>query len=97
MVNVYDMNGEIIASVKGNKNLTTNAGGFNDGLGLTKLENNKYVLIKGSTLDTQPDTAEIITDKKAFDLIMSYNPDLLEENKFKELKAFTENLIKEIV
>lgn len=92
IANVYNDKGQIIASVKNNFNLGNDNGTFNK-MGVTRLDNNEYVLINSGILNEV--TAEIIPEFKAFDLIMKYNPGLLNENKFKELRQLKENLIKE--
>lgn len=101
MVNVYD-DGELIATVKYNQNLDVwNGSNYQNGgtglhLGITKLEDGKYVLIHGSDWEGDSDWAEIIGDKKAYELIIKYNSDMLEWKAFQELKKFKEELIQEV-
>lgn len=102
MVNVYDENGELIATVKYNHNLDVwNGSNYQNGgtgrhLGLTKLEDGTYILIHGSDWAGDIDWAEIISDKKAYELIMKYDKDMLEWKAFEELKKFQEKLLKEV-
>lgn len=104
MTNVYE-NGEIIATVGYNANLDVwNGSNYQNGgtgrhLGITAIQNEKekyYVLIHGSDWQGDRDWAEIISDHKAFQLIMKYSPELLEEEKFKDLNKFKENLFVEV-
>ena len=102
MVNIYDDNNEVIGTVKYNNNLDVwNGSNWQNGgtglhLGITKVSNGKFVLIYGSDWQGDSDYARIISDKRAFQLIMKYSPELLEEEKFKELNKFKENLLTEI-
>lgn len=102
MVNVYNDKGELIATVKYNNNLDVwngskyQNGGTGRHLGITKLENGTYVLIHGSDWQSELDYAEVITPKKAYELIMKYDSDMLEWKAFKELKRFKEELLKEV-
>ena len=101
MVNVYE-NGELIAVVKYNSNLDVwNGSNYQNGgtgmhLGITKLEDGTYVLIHGSDWQGDTDWAEIISDKKAYELIMKYSPDMLEWEAFEDLKKFKEELLQEV-
>lgn len=100
MVNVYD-NGELIATVKYNSNLDVwNGSNFQNGgtglhLGLTRLEDGRCVLIHGSDWQGDTDWAELISDKRAYELIMEYDASMLEWDKFKDLNKFEETLVKE--
>lgn len=102
MVNVYNDDGELIATVKYNHNLDVwNGSNYQNGgtglhLGLTKLEDGSYVLIHGSDWQGDKDWAEIITAKKAYELIMKYDESMLEWKAFQELKRYRENLLKEV-
>lgn len=100
MVNVYE-NDELIATVKYNHNLDIwNGSNYQNGgtgrhLGITRLMDGRYVLIYGSDWAGDTDTAIIIDERTAYEKIMKYSPELLDENKFKDLKKFEDNLIKE--
>ena len=100
MVNVYE-NGELIATVKYNSNLDEwNGSNWQNGgtgmhLGITRLADGRFVLVKGSDWVGDTDTARIVSDRTAYDKIMKHNPSLLDDDKFKDLKKFKENLIKE--
>ena len=102
MVNVYNKQGELIATVKYNNNLDVwNGSNWQNGgngrhLGLTKLEDGTYVLIHGTDWQSERDYAEVITSKKAYEYIMEYDPSMLEWKAFKELKRFDEELLQEI-
>ena len=101
MVNVYNANEELIATVKYNSNLDVwNGSNYQNGgtgrhLGITRLVDGRYVLIYGSDWQGDSDYATIVSDKTAYEKIMKYDPSLLEEDKFKDLKKFENNLIKE--
>ena len=102
MVNVYNDDGELIATVKYNNNLDVwNGSNYQNGgtgrhLGLTKLEDGTFVLIHGSDWQGDTDFAEIISPKKAYELIMRYDSRMLEWEAFKELKGFQNELLKEV-
>lgn len=102
MVNVYNDDGELIATVKYNSNLDVwNGSNYQNGgtgrhLGLTKLEDETYVLIHGSDWQGDMDWAEIIPPKKAYELIMKYDEDMLEWKAFQSLKRFNDELLQEI-
>ena len=100
MVNVYE-NGELVAVVKYNQNLDIwNGSNYQNGgtgrhLGITRLADGRYVLIYGSDWQGDRDYAEIINDRTAYENIMKYDSGMLELDKFKDLKKFEDNLIKE--
>lgn len=74
-------------------------GGTGKHLGISVMQNKKeriYVLIHGSDWQGSQDYAEIIDKKEALYLIMKYNPDLLDEERFKELNEEKENFYKEV-
>lgn len=102
MVNIYDNNGDVIGTVKYNNNLDVwNGSNWQNGgtglhLGITKLSNGEYVKINGTDWQGCENSAEIISEKRAFQLIMKYAPKLLEEEKFKDLKKFEKDLLTEI-
>jgi len=102
MVNVYDENGELIATVECNTNLdywtgsNYQNGGTGRHLGLTKLSDGKFVLIHSSDWQGDRDWAEVISPKQAYELIMKYDQDMLEWKAFEELKRFKEKLLQEV-
>lgn len=74
-------------------------GGTGKHLGISVMQNKKeriYVLIHGSDFVGSQDYAEIIDKERAFYLIMKYNPDLLNEERFKELNKEKDKIFKEI-
>ena len=102
MVNVYNDNGDLIATVKYNSNLDNwngsnwQNGGTGHHLGIPKLSDGTFVLIHGSDWQGDRDWAETIPPKKAYELIMKYDESMLEWKAFKELKRFEENLLQEV-
>ena len=102
MVNIYNDDGDVIGTVSYNDNLDIwngrnwQNGGTGLHLGITKVSDGSYVLIHGSDWEGSMDYAEIISDKRAFQMIIKYNPSLLEETKFKPLKRFEETLLQEV-
>ena len=90
MINVYD-GITVIARVKYNENLS-----FDNRLGLTKLNDGRYVLIRGAFYENHNDYGEIISEREAFQLIMRYNHSLLEEDKFKDLLKYKKELLYEV-
>lgn len=101
MVNVYNTNNDVIAKVEYNNNLDVwNGSNWQNGgtglhLGITRLDDGRFVLIHGTDWQGRQDHAEIITDKKAFQYIMKYDEELLNESEFKELTRFKEEMPKE--
>lgn len=101
MVNVY-RNGELVATVKYNQNLDVwngsnwQNGGTGRHLGITKLSDGSYVLIHGSDWQGDTDTANIVSERTAYEKIMEYKPELLEEEKFADLKKFAKTLLQEV-
>ena len=99
MVNVYN-NNEVIARVKYTNNLDfwdgrnyTN-GGAGLHKGLTKLKDGSFVLIHGSQWQGSKDHAKIITADKALqEILKSDYEELLEEEKFKELKKLNKQML----
>lgn len=93
-VKVYD--GEnVIGFVEYNDNLDVwngrnyQNGGTGHHLGITKISDGRFVLIYGTDWQGGKDYAEVVSDEKAFHEIMEADRyDLLEEDKFKELKKF---------
>jgi hypothetical protein len=96
-VNVYE-DGKVIARVEYNSNLdfwdgrNWTCGSIGRHLGLTRLrKTGKYVLIHGTDLQGEQDSAEIVTDEEAYQAILtSGNIELLE--KFPDLRRFEEDL-----
>ena len=92
MVNIYDESGNVIGIVKYNDNLDVwngqnrQNGGTGRHLGITRVNNGSFVLIHGTDWQGESDYAEIISDKEAFQNIMKYSPELLEQEKFKEFQ-----------
>ena len=101
MINVY-RNGELIGTVSYNSNLDVwngsnwQNGGTGRHLGITRLSDGTCVLIDGSDWVGDTDTARVISNKKAFELIMKFNSDLLELDAFKDLKEIGDGLLKEV-
>ena len=101
MVNVYNANEQLIATVKYTSNLDVwNGSNYQNGgtgrhLGITRLADGRFVLVHSSDWQGDMDYARIVSDRTAYEKIMKYDPSLLEEDKFKDLKKFKENLIKE--
>lgn len=89
LVNVYDENGEVVATVKCNNNLDTcngnnwNCGALGHHKGLTKLRNGQLVLIHSSQWQGDEDKAEIISEQRAVqEILKSGNDKLLEQFGF---------------
>ena len=100
MVNVYDENGRVIAMVEANNNLdwwdgsNWTCGSTGRHKGLTRLKTGEYVLIHGTQWQGERDWAEIITPEQALqEILKSGNMELLEEERFSELKALYEKTI----
>lgn len=96
-VPVFDEYGEVIAQVEYNENLdfwdgnNHTCGSTGRHMGLTKLASGNYVLIHGTQWQGESDTAEIVSAKQALSAILrSGNDELLEEEKFKDLKELME-------
>jgi hypothetical protein len=91
-VNVLSVLGEKITRVRYNALLDTwNGRELCNGrpgnhLGITRLPTGEYVLIHGSDIIGEYDSAEIISSKLAHDLILKYNPELFKRKKFSDLK-----------
>jgi hypothetical protein len=96
-VNVYK-DGKVIARVQYNDNLdywdgkNWTCGSTGRHLGLTRLrKSGQYVLIHGTDLQGEQDSAEIVTDEEAYQAIVSSgNIELLE--KFPDLQRFEEDM-----
>jgi hypothetical protein len=96
-VNVYE-DGRVIARVEYNSNLdfwdgkNWTCGSIGRHLGLTRLrKSGQYVLIHGTDLQGEQDSAEIVTDEEAYQAILtSGNTELLD--KFPDLRRFEEDL-----
>lgn len=102
MVNIYNDDGKIIGIVDYNNNLDMwngqnhQNGGTGKHLGITKISDGNYVLIHGTDWQGERDYAEIISEEEAFQKIMNYNPSLLDEKKFNDLKKYKEYLLTEV-
>lgn len=103
MVPVYE-DGVIIATVEYNHKLDrwdghdfTN-GGLGRHLGITKLEDGRFVLIYGTQFEGEKDYAEVATDEEALqEILKSGNEELLDEPKYAELKELMDKkMIKEV-
>ncbi len=96
-VNVYE-DGKVIARVQYTDNLdfwdgsNWTCGSTGRHLGLTRLrKSGQYVLIHGTDLQGEQDSAEIVTDEEAYQAIVSSgNIELLE--KFPDLQRFEEDM-----
>jgi len=96
-VNVYK-DGKVIARVQYSDNLdfwdgsNWTCGSTGRHLGLTRLrKSGQYVLIHGTDLQGEQDSAEIVTDEEAYQAIVSSgNIELLE--KFPDLQRFEEDI-----
>lgn len=100
MVNVYNEYGEVEAQVKYSENLdwwdgsNYTCGSTGRRKGLTRLKTGEYVLIHGTQWQGERDWAEIITPEQALqEILKSGNMELLEEERFSELKALYEKTI----
>ena len=91
MINVYGDNCEVIGLVEYDENLS-----YNNRLGLTKLNDGSYVLMRGAFYENENTYGEIISEREAFQLIMRYNDSLLEEDKFKDLLKYKKELLYEV-
>ena len=92
-VNVYG-NGKVVARVQYNSNLDFwNGSNWTSGstgrhLGITKLKKSgQFVLINGTQWQGEQDTAEIISDEEAYQIIMRMGHEELFE-KYPDLKRF---------
>ncbi|MBN2980091.1 hypothetical protein [Cohnella algarum] len=73
-------------------------GGVGRHLGITRLQDGRFVLIYGTQWEGERDYGLIATDREALDEILrSGNDDLLEDKRFAPLKALAEKLMPEIV
>lgn len=101
MVNIYDNNGDVIGIVEYNNNLDVwngqnyQNGGTGRHLGITRVSDGSYVLIYGTDWQGERDHAELISEKEAFQKIMKYSPELLEEEKFRDLNKFKKDMLTE--
>jgi hypothetical protein len=67
-------------------------------LGITRLQDGRYVLIYGTEWQGERDYGLVVSDREALEAILnSGNDELLEEAKFAQLKKLAETLIKEAV
>lgn len=96
-VNVLDENGQVVGRVRYNNNLdwwdgnNWTCGAVGKHKGLTKLKDGRYVLIHGTQWRGEKDYAEIISQEEALqEILQSGNTDLLNTEKFAELKELYE-------
>lgn len=96
-VNVLDENGQVVGRVRYNNNLdwwdgnNWTCGAVGKHKGLTKLKDGRYVLIHGTQWQGEKDYAEIISQEEALqEILQSGNTDLLNTEKFAELKELYE-------
>lgn len=101
-VNVYSESGEVVARVEYNSNLdfydgsNYTCGSTGRHQGLTKLKDGRYVLIHGTEWEGERNTAEVVTADEALQAILSSdNDELLEQPRFSELKAMSEDMTEE--
>lgn len=102
MINVYndEYRDEVVARVKYNDNLDhwdgqnwTN-GGVGRHLGITKLKDGSYVLIYGTQWQGQEDYGLVVSKEEALKAILkSGNNELLDNNKYKELKELADKIL----
>lgn len=98
-VNVCDEEGNVVARVNYNSNLDYwNGSNWTSGttgrhLGITRLrKSGKFVLIYGTQWQGERDTAEIVSDKTAYnEIVRSGNTELLD--KYPDLKKYEEENI----
>lgn len=104
-VNVYNKNLEVIATVEYNNLLDVwtgsnwQNGGTGLHLGITRLEDGRFVLIHGTDWQGRKDHAEIISEKQAYQNIKKYDESLLTDPdypEFHELRKYDKELSKEI-
>ena len=98
-VNVYESEfcNEIVARVKYNEKLdywdgrNRGNGGLGKHKGITKLKDGRFVIIIGSQMQGSKDYAYIVSKEEALqEVLKSGNLELLEDNKFAELKTLYE-------
>ena len=101
-VNVYSESGEVVARVEYNSNLdfydgsNYTCGSTGRHQGLTKLKDGRYVLIHGTEWEGEENTAEVVSAEDALQAVLSSgNDELLEESRFSELKAMSEDMTEE--
>lgn len=92
---------DVIAVVNYNDNLdfwdgnNRSSGSTGRHKGLTRLETGEYILIHGTQWQGESDTAEIISAKRALkEILSSGNTQLLDLEKFAELKALKKTALK---
>lgn len=100
-VNVYESEfcNKIVARVKYNEKLdywngrNWGNGGLGMHKGITKLKDGRFVIIIGSQMQGSKDYAYIVSKEEALqEVLESGNVELLEEQKFAELKTLYEKL-----
>ena len=108
MINVYASEREVgnnyylIGRVKPNRLLdfwdgcTYTNGNTGCHKGITKLKDGSFVIIETSQWSGSKDYAYVVSDKEALrEILRSGNEELLELKRFRKLKEFSENLLKE--
>jgi len=97
-VNVYDLEGNVVARVEYNSNLdhwdgsNWTSGTMGIHKGITKLRDGRYVLIHGSQFQGDTDYGEIISKDQALQEILKGNVKLLDEKRFEDLKQLYEKI-----
>ncbi|GGK22603.1 hypothetical protein GCM10010965_14380 [Caldalkalibacillus thermarum] len=101
-VNVYE-GGVVVAQVNYNNNLdfwdgrNWSCGSVGRHKGLTRLKDGRFVLIHGTDWQGERDFAEIISAEQALqEILSSGNEELLEEEKFADLKALLAEMPEEV-
>ncbi|QZT33672.1 hypothetical protein HUR95_15820 [Caldalkalibacillus thermarum TA2.A1] len=101
-VNVFE-GGVVVARVNYNDNLdfwdgrNWSCGSVGRHKGLTRLKDGRFVLIHGTDWQGERDYAEIITAEQALqEILSSGNEELLEEEKFADLKALLAEMPEEV-
>jgi len=98
MINVYD-GGTIVARVKYNSRLdhwdghNWTCGETGVHLGITQLEDGRYVLIHGYQWAGDPNVGEVVSIEEALQAVLANDPSELKN--FSELKELSEKLVKE--
>ena len=100
MIRVYNESGDVVAQVEYNSNLdfwdgsNWTCGSPGRHKGITKLKDGRYVLIHGTQWQGERDYAEVISSEQALqEILRSGNDELLNEEKFADLKQLMEETI----
>jgi hypothetical protein len=101
-VNVYDESGKVVGRVNYNSNLdhwdghNHTCGSTGRHLGITKLKDGRFVLIRGTQWQGEQNIAEVVTAEEALQAILSSgNDEMLDEEKFGELKKLNNETMTE--